>query len=337
MGFFRTVLQSLSVLALITSVSACSMASGDDREGSGESALTAANYPIVLAHGFFGFKDFAGADFLTYFYGVEADLKAHGVTQVFTPAVDPFNDSTVRGQQLEAKIIEILKQTGAQKVNIIGHSQGGLDARVVAHHRPDLVASVTTISSPHGGSHLSDVVLGLTDVPIIGNITGQIVDALVRVLGTPIWDQIGNDTSVTRALRQISTSGMRTFNAQYPDSPGVRYFSVAGRTGDTDGGDGCRVDNAPGFIASTAKSFDGTDPLLALPKLGSEGWPFHNEPTDGFVRTAEAHWGTFLGCVPADHFDEIGQLLGDKAGGNNPWDYLEFYRDLVAHLRSQGL
>src|SRR5688572_4187672 len=33
-------------------------------------------YPIVLAHGFFGFEEFAGVDFVTYFYGVREDLAA---------------------------------------------------------------------------------------------------------------------------------------------------------------------------------------------------------------------------------------------------------------------
>ena len=50
-------------------------------------------YPIVLAHGFFGFEDFAGAGFLTYYYDVKEHLAQQGETQVFTPAVDPFNHS----------------------------------------------------------------------------------------------------------------------------------------------------------------------------------------------------------------------------------------------------
>ena len=33
-------------------------------------------YPIVLAHGFFGFEQFAGVDFATYFYGVKDYLSS---------------------------------------------------------------------------------------------------------------------------------------------------------------------------------------------------------------------------------------------------------------------
>jgi triacylglycerol lipase len=57
-------------------------------------------YPIVLAHGFFGFERFAGADFLTYFYEVKDELAAHGEREVFTPSVDPFNDSLTRSARL---------------------------------------------------------------------------------------------------------------------------------------------------------------------------------------------------------------------------------------------
>ena len=70
-------------------------------------------YPIVLAHGFFGFEDFAGAGYINYFYGVRADLAKDGETSVYTPAVDPFNSSEYRGKQLAAHVEQVLAETGA--------------------------------------------------------------------------------------------------------------------------------------------------------------------------------------------------------------------------------
>ena len=67
---------------------------------------------------------------------------------------------------------------------------------------------------------------------------------------------------------------------------------------------------------------------------GGLGDPY---PSDGLVRVIDSQHGRFLGCVPADHLDEIGQLLGDRPGLGNDFDHLVFYRDLVAWLRSQGL
>src|SRR6185436_564648 len=86
-------------------------------------------YPIVLAHGFSGFRNIGPID---YFYGVKAALEKDG-HRVFVSIVEPFASSATRGEQL-ANYIEtvVLPQSGAHRVNIIGHSQGGLDARYAA-------------------------------------------------------------------------------------------------------------------------------------------------------------------------------------------------------------
>jgi triacylglycerol lipase len=288
-------------------------------------------YPIVLAHGFFGFEDFAGAGFLTYFYEVKDELAAEGELLVYTPSVDPFNDSTVRGAMLLARVEEILAETGHAKVNLVGHSQGGLDARVVAHDRPDLVASVTTIATPHRGSRISDVVLGLVSDPQ----ARDLVDALVRVVGAPLYDAVGEETSVVTALGQFSTDGVAAFNAAYPDRITVDYYSVTGVSG-LNWGSACSPSGAPTFVARWSGERDPIDPLLAVPEAildGGLGDPF---PNDGLVRVVDARWGTFLGCVPADHLDEVGQLLGDGPGLGNDFDYRAFYVELVRWLREQG-
>ena len=129
---------------------------GPPRDGSASQGL-GPPYPVVLAHGFFGFDDFAGAGFLTYFYEVKDTLAERGETLVFTPTVDPFNDSATRGEELLAQVEAILAETGHAKVNLIGHSQGGLDARYVAATRPDLVASVTTYATPNRGTPVADI------------------------------------------------------------------------------------------------------------------------------------------------------------------------------------
>jgi triacylglycerol lipase len=284
-------------------------------------------YPIVLAHGFFGFQDFAGIDFVTYFYQVKDHLASAGEELVFTPAVDPFNSSDVRGDQLRAAVDMILAQTGKAKVVIIGHSQGGLDARKVAHDAPDKVAAVVTIAAPHQGTPVSDVVLGL--VPFDG--AQQVIDAIVRLLGGPLYDTVGNDTSLTTALRQFSTPGITDFNNRYPDVPGIPYYSITGRSLLASATEECATETEASFITPWNDTLDTLEPLLSPLAL-----VMGSDPHDGLVPVKSGRWGEFWGCVPADHFDEIGQLFGDTPGIDNGWKYLGFYLDLVKRVRELG-
>lgn len=288
-------------------------------------------YPIVLAHGFFGFEDFAGIDFITYFYGVKAELAARGETLVFTPAVDPFNDSDARGAELLAHVERIVAETGAAKVNLIGHSQGGLDARWVAHTRPDLVASVTTFATPHRGTPIADVVLGVVEDPQ----ARDLADRLVRLIGAELYDAAGEETSVFASLRQFSTAGIDDFNTRITNAPGIPYYSITGRTDRHDGTPDCDVADQPLFVSRYRRTLDPVEPLLDIPEQIVDGGSA-DIANDGLVRVRDARWGRFLGCVPADHFDEIGQLFGDRPGTGNDFDYLAFYAELVEWLRAQG-
>jgi triacylglycerol lipase len=307
-------------------------ADGEEEASTSQAATdpSVAPYPIVLAHGFFGFKDFAGIDFINYYQGVVEHLAKDGETRVFTPTVDPFNDSTFRGEQLLARVEEIVRQTGAKKVNLIGHSQGGLDARYVAHQRPDLVASVTTFATPHHGTPLSD------DFELIDNpFTSCAFDGIVKILGAPLWDEVGHDTSITKSFRQFSGDAIDDFNARYPDAPGIPYWSIAGRTAGALATNECATPNSPPWISKWNRTKDTTEVILKVPQLVISD--IHGMDNDGLVPVESAKWGTFLGCVPADHFDEIGQLFGDPPGLHNDWSYLEFYSDLVKFIRAHGL
>jgi triacylglycerol lipase len=289
-------------------------------------------YPVVLAHGFFGFEDFAGAGFVDYYWHVRAELAARGETLVFTPAVDPFADSETRGAQLLAHVEAILAETGHAKVNLIGHSQGGLDARVVANLRPDLVASVTSVATPHEGTRVADVVLRI----VADERLRDLLDALVRVIAAPLYDAAGAETSVFAALRLFSSEGIAAFNAAHPDEPSVPYFSIAGRSDNTLALSLCRVDGRPDFLRRYDDVLDPVDSLLSLSESILDGDLFDPHPNDGLVTVESARHGTFLGCVPADHLDEVGHLFGDRAGLFNGFDHVDLYADLVAYLRARG-
>jgi triacylglycerol lipase len=288
-------------------------------------------YPIVLAHGFFGFENFAGTDFLTYFYQVKEHLASEGEL-VYTPAVDPFNDSDFRGAQLVESIEAILAETGHEKVNIIGHSQGGLDARAVAAMRPDLVASVVTVATPHGGSPVADIVLELVSDPNAQEILAE----LIKIIGAPLYDKIGEETDVIKPLKLFSKPGIEEFNQKHPDQPGVFYASVGGRTDYKLHGPDCVADVELQFIKDYENTLDPVDTLMSVTEAAIDGGFGDPFPNDGLVRVVDSKRGEFWGCVPADHLDEVGQLFGDSAGSGNKWNYLQFYSGVVRELRQRG-
>lgn len=307
---------------------------GDSSDGSPGDPLLGPPYPIVLAHGFFGFDDLAGIDPLTYFFGVPEALAEAGESLVFTPAVDPFNDSTVRGVQLLAHVQEVLLTTGYDKVVIIGHSQGGLDARVVASLRPDLVAAVVTIATPHYGTPVADVALGLVDDPA----AQSVIDAVVNFAGVGLWEEVDGNSSLALSMQQMSTPGITAFNEMYPDSADVRYASLTGRSSLAAGGEACAApDNAPEFITDWEDERDPIDPLFSATAAFLSGSVLTPAPNDGLVLVDDAKWGEFLGCIPADHPDQIGHFLGDLPGVLNGWRHDTFFVELVAWVRAEGL
>ena len=132
------------------------------------------NFPIVLAHGIARFdilleilKKKANlpntqlGDRFHYFKGIKTHLEAHGF-RVFRPNQDFAGSVEVRAEELKARVNEVLMDTAADKVHIIGHSMGGLDARhmIVDKGMAERVASLTTIGTPHLGTVLADQVIG---------------------------------------------------------------------------------------------------------------------------------------------------------------------------------
>src|SRR5439155_11056537 len=116
-------------------------------------SYTATANPIVLIPGLLGFKTLLGS--VDYFTAIPAALEDGGA-RVFVVSASMAESSVVRGQQIIPQLEALRAETGATRFNLIGHSQGALDARYIAAVRPDLVASVTSVSGPHRGSPVAE-------------------------------------------------------------------------------------------------------------------------------------------------------------------------------------
>jgi triacylglycerol lipase len=276
---------ALSVLTVLSS--AC-------RPSAAGSART--SYPIVLAHGILGMESYLGV--LDYWFGIVPALREAGAS-VYVTEVSAIHSSVERGEQLLAQVQQILATSGAAKVNLIGHSEGGIDARYVAGVRPDLVASVTTIGSPHKGSPVAELLA--TGILDDGTFTAELIDALGPVLQQvlQLLTGTGLPLDARAALLQLAPSQMARFNARFPNgvpagcgegSPqagGVRFFSWTGSS-------------------PTTNPLDPTDTAFEYASLVH---PL--APNDGFVSVCSAQFGDVIrNDYTMNHLDEIHQMVG---------------------------
>jgi triacylglycerol esterase/lipase EstA (alpha/beta hydrolase family) len=295
--WFKSVVGLVLVLSLLGGCVAEAISDEPEGDAASSRAATLANrtrLPIVLLHGAAGFDRIGPLD---YYFGVKSRLTSDGY-QVFATSVDPFQSIEVRAAQLKTQISSILAATGAPRVHLIAHSQGGLDARYLISKLDfgGRVATLTTISTPHRGSRVADVALGILPGPAVDTLA-----FLLNLLGG------GGQNAERQAYQLTEQYAVNVFEPNTPDDPRVSYYSVAG------------VTHAATIHVLTE---DVCDPLLwagyvVLAPTGSN---------DALVTVASARHGTFLGTVPADHFDEVGQLLGSTAIGFN---HRNFYSRLA--------
>ena len=110
-------------------------------------------YPVLLVHGM-GFRD---RKVFCYWGRIPKLLEDMGC-KVFFGHQDATADIAANGAHLAKRIDEILEETGAERVNIIAHSKGGLDSRyaISSLGMGSKVATLTTIATPHNGSKTMD-------------------------------------------------------------------------------------------------------------------------------------------------------------------------------------
>jgi triacylglycerol lipase len=199
-----------------------------------------------------------------------------------------------------------------EPVHVIAHSMGGLDARFLLSpanpsNMSDRIVSLTTISTPHQGSPIADVVMEIEQGLSNSNEEKLLEHALRNALSLAKIS-IGG-------LRDLTTEGVKRFNEQFPDNDGTKKFSVAGV------GRGIQV---AGIHLDTCVP-------LRLPHRIIQNRTGENN--DGLVSLSSATWGTGPELWPADHADEIGHNLdlGLLARPHN-FDYLAKYESLVDRL-----
>jgi triacylglycerol lipase len=304
----------------------------DPQTGEPELIARASKHAIVLAHGFDGSTTNRWS-----FYKVEEKLREDGHV-VHSAEVSPYKSVQDRAKQLAAHVDaaqqECRAKTGcdASKVHIIAHSMGGLDSRWLISKLGygDRVASLTTISTPHRGSNIADVLL-----KIIPDDFASAVNAMASVWGRTFTEaDLAEGSDVKAALAGISEKQTKeVFNPQVADDARVTYLSWAG-VSDIIGIPNPKDNEAcEGKLQTRLGIRDGMDPTLMLASpFVAHGLELR--PNDGMVTVESAKWGKFMGCIPADHLDEVGQ----PKDGRHPltgFYHVEFYRKLASSLDAE--
>ncbi len=259
-------------------------------------------YPILLVHGVF-FRDFR---YLNYWGRIPEELTKNGA-RVYYGNQQSAASVEVCGHELAARIIQVLQETGSEKVNIIAHSKGGLDSRYAISMlgMDKYVASLTTINTPHRGCAFADYLLSVIPQGVQQGVARAYNGAL-RKLGDYNPDFIS-------AVRDLTYEACARRNELMPDTHGVPVISTGSCLVKPSGGR-FPLNMTNGFV----KWFDGAN--------------------DGLVGSASFKWGDeYIYLEPSgkrgiSHGDMI-DLNRENIKG---FDVREFYVQLVHNLKKRG-
>ena len=137
----------------------------------------ATKYPIILAHGIF-----MKPRFFRVFKHIQKRLTEAGY-RVYIADTDGVGSIETNVHQLKEQILRILEKEGAEKLNVIAHSKGGLETFYMIENlqMADKIASVTTLSTPYRGSQVASWVTELPS-PILSTFV-FICNGFYKILG----------------------------------------------------------------------------------------------------------------------------------------------------------
>ncbi|MCL2197001.1 MAG: alpha/beta hydrolase [Treponema sp.] len=113
-------------------------------------------YPVILVHGIVAHDR---ESIIDYWGRIPDTLSGNGV-KIFFGNTDAWGSFESNAELLKITIDKVLLETQCEKVNIIAHSKGGLDSRffIWKYNYGDKVASLSTVSTPHHGAEIADLI-----------------------------------------------------------------------------------------------------------------------------------------------------------------------------------
>lgn len=266
-------------------------------------------YPILLVHGV-GYRD-VGIRLLGYWGRIPDALKDEGA-RIYYGGQDSWGTIDSNAEVIAARLRGIIAESGAEKVNIIAHSKGGLDCRrmLTLPGTADMVASLTTIATPHHGLEWVDKIMKMPKW--LANRFAKYLDKLCRKI-------LGDDNPCSlEVANQFTTGYMKQFNAEVQDVEGIYYQSY-----------------------TAAMSHNRSDVFLWLTHAFIKR---NGGENDGLVTVDSAKWTNFRGVWRTEgrrgisHLDEIDfRRMGIKNRRKKlRRNISEHYIEIVEELKEMG-
>ncbi|MEZ4222662.1 MAG: hypothetical protein R3B13_17100 [Polyangiaceae bacterium] len=252
-------------------------------------------------------------------------------------------------------LLKWLRQIPHEKVNLVCYAVGGIDCRylvspgglaadpAVAQEVWARVASITTIATPHRGTAVANALLLASD----DELAHSILNAFV---GPGSFAAAPADYALRDVLDGLTNESMNTLNETLGDAPGIYYQSYAAVSHVLD----TRFENRDDAIERACRDQSGqlryehhpetrdvlSNLLLVTAPFASRTLSQADQPidtpSDGMVSVDSAKWGEFRGCIPADHYDVIGQIGDSGPDPRTGFDAAVFYVNLAADLAARG-
>ncbi len=265
-----------------------------------DSDLCATRYPLLLVHGI-GFRDLR---YFNYWGRIPRELKRNGAV-IYYGNQEALGTIAYNAEDIRKRILQIREETGAEKVNIIAHSKGGLDARcaITTLGMSPYVASLTTMNTPHRGCRFVNYACRLPEG--FYRFVAGCFDRTLSKFGD-------KNPDFYTATHQFSTEASARFNEETPDMPGVYYQS---------------------YTSKMRNPFSHL--LLSIPYCMIRPLEGAN---DGLVSVESAKWGEFRGVFSNRRLRGIshGDIIDLTRQDYRSFDVLETYVRIVAELKERG-
>lgn len=260
-------------------------------------------YPLLMVHGIF-WRDW---QVFNYWGRISKELLRNGAV-VYYGNQQSAAPMAISGAELKSQILSILEKEQCDKVNIIAHSKGGLDARyaISCLGAAPYVASLTTVGTPHLGCSLVDIAIKKIPNSLI-RFLAKVYNAMYKKLGDTEPDfQCG--------INDLTKKQCALFNEEVIDQEGVLYSSVA----------------------SKMSSFFSADFPL---NVGYAILRRTDGDNDGFVSVESSKWGHFREIFETKSNRGVshGDMIDLTRKNIKGFDACECYVDIIKDLKAQGL